>query len=192
MKKGYLIALIFLAMLTMCSLALNGVVIVGLLRAQRIALDAQQTALDAVNDARAIVTGASDDTFSYTLTVEQEIPIATTIPFNEEVSVPIHTTIPISTTVVIPINAGLLGAFSIDVPIRAIIPVDLEFTVPVSQTVDIATTVPLAMDVPINIPLAETPLIDYIDEVDAALTRFEEALARLERKLTNPFSSDEE
>ncbi|MEA3341618.1 MAG: hypothetical protein U9R15_16770, partial [Chloroflexota bacterium] len=122
----------------------------------------------------------------------QEIPIATTIPFNEDVSVPIHTTIPISTTVVIPINAGLLGAFSIDVPIRAVIPVDLEFTVPVSQTVDIATTVPLAMDVPINIPLAETSLIDYIDEVDAALARFEETLARLEGKLINPFSSDEE
>ncbi|HEY72773.1 MAG: hypothetical protein B6I35_07570 [Anaerolineaceae bacterium 4572_32.2] len=192
MKKGYLIILILLTMLTVCSLALNGVVIVGLLRAQRIALDAQQTALDAVSDARTIVTGISDGTFSYTLTVEQEIPIATTIPFNEEVSVPIHTTIPISTTVVIPINAGLLGTFSIDVPIRAIIPVDLEFTVPISQSVDIATTVPLDVDVPINIPLAETPLIDYMDEVDAALARFGEALERLEGKLTNPFNSDEE
>ncbi len=192
MKKGYLIALIFLAMLTVCSLALNGVVIFGLLRARQIALDAQQTAQEAVGNARAIVTGVSDDTFSYTIEVEQEIPIATTIPFNEEVNVPIHTTIPISTTVIIPINAGLLGTFSIDVPIRTIIPIDLEVTVPISQTVNIATTVPLNMDVPINIPLAETPLIDYIDEVDAALIRFEETLARLERKLTNPFSSDGE
>ena len=38
MKKGYLVALILLVMLTLLSLALNGVVIFGLLRAQEIAL----------------------------------------------------------------------------------------------------------------------------------------------------------
>ena len=171
MKKGYLIALIVLAVLTLLSLTLNGVVILSLLRAQQIGLST-------VADARALVTGIGDATFSYTIEVDQEIPVVADIPFYEEVTVPVNTTIPINTTVVIPIRAGLLGDFDIDVPIRTVIPVDLEFTVPVSQTVNIATTVTLDVDVPVEIPLNETPLAGHLEELDAALARIE---ARLER-----------
>ena len=186
MKKGYIIILILLTILTLLSLALNGAVIFGLLRARQIALDAEQVAMNAVTDARAIVAGIGDDTFSYTLEVNQEFPIATSIPFDEEITVPIKTTIPINTTVIVPIDAGLLGTFDVDVPVRTIIPVDLEFTVPVSKTVDIVATVPLNVDVPIEIPLAETPLAGYLEELDAALVRLEETLAHLEEELTNP------
>ncbi|MFQ6101977.1 MAG: hypothetical protein ACE5OS_12200 [Anaerolineae bacterium] len=186
MNKVYIIILILLALLVLCSLALNGAVIFALLQARQIGLDASQTALDTVADTRAMVTGIGEDTFSYTFEVQQEIPIATSIPFNEEVTVPIHTTVPISTVVMIPIDAGLLGTFDVDVPIRAIIPVDLEVAVPISQTVDLATTVPLSVDVPIAVPLAETPLVGYLEELDAALAQLEEALVRLEGKLANP------
>ncbi|HET89987.1 MAG TPA: hypothetical protein ENN99_04490 [Chloroflexi bacterium] len=188
MKTGYVIALILLAILTLFSLALNGVVLLGLLQAQRIALDAQQTTLEAVSDTRILVTSISEDTFSYTLTVEQEIPIATSIPFQEEVIVPVRTTIPISTTLIIPFNAGLLGTFDIDVPVRTLIPVNMELAVPISQTVDIATTVPLNVDIPVNIPLNETPLANYLIELDAALARLEEGLSRLGELVANPLA----
>jgi len=192
MKKGYLITLIVLAALTLLSLALNGVVIFGLLQARQIALDAVTGARATVADTRALVTGIGDDTFSYTFKMQQEIPIAANIPFNEEVTVPINMTIPINTTVVVPINAGLLGTFDIDVPVRTIIPVNREFTVPISQTVNISTTVPLDVDVPIEIPLAETPLAGYLEELDAVLARLEETLAHLEEKLTDPLGRGEE
>nr|HID13276.1 hypothetical protein [Anaerolineae bacterium] len=172
MKKVYLVALIVLAGLTSLSLALNAAVILGLLQARRIALDT-------VANARAIVTGISDDTFSYTVKVNQEIPIETSIPFNEEVTVPIKTTIPINTTVVVPIDLGITS-YNLEVPIRTTIPVDLEFTVPVSETVDIATTVPLDVDVPIEVPIADTPLVGYLEELDAALARIEARLGRQE------------
>ncbi len=188
MKRIHVIALILLTMLTLLSLALNGMVIFGLLWARETALGAQRAALNTVAEARDIVASIGDDTFSYTFELEQEIPIATSIPFDEEVTVPIRTTIPISTVVIIPINAGLLGTFDIDVPIRTIVPVNLDITIPVSQTVDIATTVPLDVDVPIEIPLAETPLLGYVEELDAGLARLEEALIRLEKELTSPFS----
>ena len=51
---------------------------------------------------------------------------------------------------------------------------------------------PLDLDIPIEIPFAETPLIGYLDELDAALARFEDALVRMEEKLANPFSGGEE
>ncbi|MDY6877540.1 MAG: hypothetical protein SWK90_15255 [Chloroflexota bacterium] len=173
MKKGYLVALIVLAVLTLFSLTLNSVVILGLLRARHIALGA-------VAEARAVVTGISDDTFSYTFEVDQDIPVAASVPFSEEVTVPIHTTLPISMVVAIPINAGLLGTFDIDVPIRTVVPIDLAVAVPISKTVGIATTVPLDLDVPIEVHIADTPLVGYLEELDAALARAE---ARLRRPL---------
>ncbi len=177
MKKGYLVALIVLTVLTLLSLTLNGLVIVGLLRARQIVLDT-------VTEARAIVAGIGDDTFSYTFEVDQDVPIAASIPFNEEVTVPIRTTFPISTVVVIPINAGPLGTFDIDVPIRTVIPIDLDVAVPVSRTVDIVATVPLNVDVPIEIPIADTPLVGYLEELDAAL-------AQVEVRLRQPFGSED-
>lgn len=191
MKKLYTIALIVLTVLTLLSLALNGVVIWGLLRAQQIALEARQVVQDTVSDARAIVAGVGDDTFSYTLKVQQEVPVEALVPLEEEVVVPIRATIPISTVVIIPINAGLLGTFDIDVPVRTMVPVSLDVAIPISHTVNIATTVLLDVEVPIEIPLAETPLVDYLKELDAGLGRLEKALERLEHKLANPFAGEE-
>ncbi len=171
MKKGYLFTLIVLAVLTLLSLTLNVVVILGLLQARQIALDT-------VTDARAIITGVGDETFSYTFEVDQEIPVAASVPFNEEITVPVNTTIPINTTVVVPIDLGITS-YDLDVPIRTVIPVDLEFTVPVSKTVVIATTVPLDIDVPIEIPISETPLVGYLVELDAALAQIEVQLEQL-------------
>jgi len=176
MKKGYVIALLMLAVLTLLSLALNGVVIFGLLRAQQIGLTT-------VADARTIITGIGDGTFSYTFEVRQEIPIEASIPFNEEVTVPIKTTIPINTTVIVPIDLGITS-YDLKVPIRTVFPVDLEFTVLVSKTVDIVTTVPLEVDVPIEIPIADTPIVGYLEELDAAL-------ARVEAQLEQPFDSED-
>jgi hypothetical protein len=172
MKKGYLIALIVLTALTLLSLMLNGAVIYVLLQGQQIALNT-------VNDARAVVTNVNDATISYTIEVDQEIPVAASVPFYEVVSVPINTVLPVETTVMVPINLGVIS-YSLEVPISTIIPVDLEVTVPISQTVNVVTTVPLDLDVPIEIPLADTPLVDYVEELDAAL-------ARLEARLKHPF-----
>lgn len=192
MKKPYIVALILLAILTLLSLALNGVVIFGLVRARQIALETQQTALNTVTDTRSIITGIGDDTFSYTFKVQQEIPINTSVPFNEEITVPIRTTIPVSTVVIIPVNAGLLGTFDVDVPIRTMFPVDLNITFPVSQTVDIVTTVPLNVAVPIEVPLDETPLVGYIEELDTGLARLEKSIVQIGRRLTDPLHSGED
>ena len=171
MKKGYGIILVVLTVLTLASLALNGAVIYGLWQAREIALAT-------VADARTIVAGIGDETFSYTFEVEKEIPVAARVPFREEITVPVQTTVPISTTVVVPIDLGITS-YDLKVPIRTLVPINLEFTVPVSKTIDVATTVPLDLDVPIEIPIADTPLVGYMEDLD-------EDLAKLEEKLANP------
>ncbi|MCP4536286.1 MAG: hypothetical protein GY832_03995 [Chloroflexi bacterium] len=191
MNKIYTIALVLLTVLTLLSLTLNGVIIFGLMQAQEIAMDVRQTALNTVDDARSIVSGVGDDTFAYTLEVEQIIPIEASVPFDEVVVIPVNTVIPIDTTVIVPIDLGIT-TYDLDVPIQTIVPVDLEFAVPISQTVDIATTVLLDVDVPIAIPLNETPLVDYMDELDAGLGRLKVDLEQLEEKLALPFGIGED
>ncbi len=186
MKKIYLIAIVILALLTGLSLALNGVVLFGLLKAREVALDAQQATLRILTDSRTMLDDLAGDTFTYTLTVDQDIPIATSIPFDQEIVVPINTVIPIDTTVTIPINMGPLGTRNIEVPVNTIVPIDLEVAIPVSQTVDINTTVPLRVDVPIEIPLADTPLVGYLDEMDANLARLQQSVERMGEKLSHP------
>lgn len=174
MKRGYGIALIVLTVLTLLSLALNGAIIYGLLQARQIALKT-------VAGARAIATGIGNETISYTFEVHQEIPVAASVPFHEEITVPVQTTVPISTTVVVPINLGITS-YNLRVPIRTLVPINLEFTVPISKTVDVATTVPLDFPSLIEISIADTPLVGYLDSLDADL-------AELEEKLANPLGT---
>jgi hypothetical protein len=59
--------------------------------------------------------------------------------------------------------------------------------VPVSKTVNIATTVPLDLDVPIEIPIADTPIVGYVEQLDEALAETETQL----EQLAQPFGSGE-
>jgi hypothetical protein len=161
MRRGYVIALIVLTMLTLASLMLNAMTIVEMLWWR-------QYILTEIADGRAIVRSIGEDTFSYTFEVDQEIPVATSIPFSQEITVPINTTIPVNTRVVVPIDLGFT-TYNLAVPVNTVFPVDMEVTIPVSQTVDIVTTVPMDVDVPIEIVIADTPLVGYLDEVDATL-----------------------
>jgi hypothetical protein len=170
MNRGYLIALIVLSALSLLSLALNGIVIVAL-------LDLRQSARRIVVDTQEFLTQIADDTFSYTVELDRDVPVSAEVPFNEAFSVPINTVIPISTTVQVPVDLGFT-TYRLTVPIETVVPVDLELTVPVSQVVDITTVVPLQVDVPIEVAVAETPLAEYLRDVDALLERAEEQLGR--------------
>ncbi|HHN93358.1 MAG TPA: hypothetical protein ENK17_01195, partial [Anaerolineae bacterium] len=61
MKKIYLIAIVILALLTGLSLALNGVVLFGLLKAREVALDAQQATLRILTDSRTMLDDLAGD-----------------------------------------------------------------------------------------------------------------------------------
>ncbi|MGD8996972.1 MAG: hypothetical protein PVH80_02605 [Anaerolineae bacterium] len=161
MRTGYLVALIGLTVLTLLSLTLSAVMIVELMWWR-------QYALTAIADIRALVRGVGRDTLHYTFEVDQEIPIVAKIPVSQEISMPINTTVPVNTTVIVPVNLGIT-TYNLTVPVNTVFPVDMVVTVPVSQTVDIVTTVPLDIDVPIEVIIADTPLVGYLDEVDATL-----------------------
>ena len=174
MNKIYPLALLILTILTILSLTLN-VLTIGTLLWMR------DVALEEIANARSLVNGVRNTTFSHTIEVSKDIPVRTTVPFEEEVLVPVNTTIPLNTTVIVPIDAGPLGTYDIDIPIRAAIPINLEVAVPIKETIEIDTTVPLELSVPIEISVSETSLNEQLDKRDRALDR-------IEQLLQNPFA----
>lgn len=111
------------------------------------------------------------DTIRVNIAIQQPIPIQATIPFNEQLNVPIKTTFPISDTIDVETPLG-----NIPLPVRMTFPIDLQVPITVSQTVDISTTVNLDLDVPIVIPVSETPLASYLGELRQALRALADGL----------------
>lgn len=104
------------------------------------------------------------DTIQVTIPIKQSIPIEADIPFNEKLKIPIKTTLPISETINVTTPLG-----DIPLPVQAKFPVDLQVPITVSQTIKVSTTVDLDFNVPIVIPVQETPLASYLDELRRAL-----------------------
>jgi len=170
MKRVHSVTLIALTVLVLLSLALNVIVIHGLMQVR-------ETAHGIVADARTVVSGFAADTFTYTVEIDQEFPIVMEFPFSQTMTIPINTVVPINTRVVVPVDLGIT-TYNIRVPINTVFPVDMEFTVPVSQVVDIDTIVPMSMEVPVEIAVPETPLADYLIDVEEALQRTEDRLGQ--------------
>ena len=93
--------------------------------------------------------------FDIPIAINQEFPIEAEIPldlpFGDEFTVPINKTIPIDME--IPVN----------------LPVETEVVVPINLTVPIAMEVPVVMDIPIDIPLNETPFGAYMKDLSQTL-----------------------
>jgi len=169
MKKGYLAALIVLGLLTVFSLAINGVVIYALLRFARIGEEA-------LGEGRALLAAVRDETFAYDFQIDEEFPIKTSVPINDEFTVPFKTTIPINTTVEVPLNLGIT-TYNLRVPINMVFPLDMEFTVPISMTMDVDMSVPISMEVPVEIAVGDTPFATYLADMAQTLDELEDQIS---------------
>ena len=169
MKKGYLAVLIVLSLLTVLSLALNGVVIYALMRFARIGRET-------IAEARTVLAAVGDEEFVYNFTFDDEFPVKTSVPINDEFTVPFKTTIPINTTVTVPLNLGIT-TYNLKIPINTVFPMDMEFTVPISMTMDIDMSVPVSMEVPVEIAIRDTPFVTYLSNVDVTLDDLEQQMS---------------
>jgi hypothetical protein len=170
MKAFRIAFMVVLTLLTLLSLAVNAALIFGLMQYQKITL----AALDSF---RTTLTNVQNEKIEYTFNIDQEIPFVSTFPFKDEFTVPIDMTIPVNTTVSVPIDLGFT-TYRIKVPINTVFPFKMDFTVPVSMSIPVSITVPVRMAVPVEIPLADFPLItEYLGEADASLSAFQAQLA---------------
>lgn len=168
MNRVHFFALVVVTVLTLLSLLLNAIVIHAL-------LDARRTALRVVQDAQSLVNELSDDVFRYSVELEQDVPISAEVPFSETFNIPVNTVVPIDTSVVVPVDLGIT-TYRLRIPINTVFPVDIDLTVPVNQVITVDTVVPIAVEVPLDIAVSETPLAGYLRDAEATLKQTEERL----------------
>jgi len=120
-------------------------------------LNVQHQIGDAAALAAKVLGDLNNSSINYSVPVHQAVPIVLVVPISTTVSVPISTTLPIDIQVTVPVNT-FLGTFPVNVPIQTTIPVNIQPEVPLHLSLPISTTVPLALDVPIQITLADTSL----------------------------------
>ncbi|MCB0195994.1 MAG: hypothetical protein KDJ65_28845 [Anaerolineae bacterium] len=167
--------------LVLLSLGLNFYLISELLRVQQQTQDfarkarpvLQETVADTITDLEEI----KSSTIAFDIKIDNEFPLDLEFPINESLEVPINTVIPIQeeidTTIIMPIF-GVDVPVDITVPVEVDVPIDLDVPVEFNRTIPISTTVPIEMDFPVAIVVSETELAPYIDQISAALIRFEE------------------
>jgi len=135
----------------------------------------QRNAVKAADIAAATLDQARTQSISYTARVNQNVPVNAVINIDEHFSIPIKTNVPIKTTVVVPVTIPIIGEIvNLSVPIDTVVPVDTTVSVPVKKTFSVKGSSPISIDVPIEIPIADTPLGKVIDSLKSWLLKISE------------------
>ena len=164
------IAVVLALVLAVLALIVSSVTLYGLLQAR-------QSGLEAIADARAALSDLNNQAIDTTIPFHSTFPIQTDVPLQQEFVVPIHTTIPISTVVQVPVTLPILGTYDLSVPVVTDVPIDLDIVVPLSQTVRVETAVEVNTTVPLHLELGQLGLDDLLEQIDAALGEIEEGLS---------------
>jgi hypothetical protein len=156
--------------LSLISIALNAVLIYAMLNIQQVAVNGLDTALDSLGD-------LGENGFHYEYEFDQDFPISTDIPFQQEMIFPFEGDFPINTTVEVPINAGVLGSFVVEVPIDTSVYVSTEVPVSINETFHVSTSVPVSMTIPIDVQADDPAIQSTIDGVRQWLIELRQAFA---------------
>ncbi len=126
---------------------------------------------DQVGDAR-------DDVITVSVPIKQSVPISATIPVYQQLAVPIKTTVEIDQPIEIPISTPF-GSTSVQLPIKLRVPIDTSVPITINEQVVINTSVNLDTTIPISIPLRDTHIAVYLENL-------QRNLIALSKRLSNP------
>lgn len=132
-------------------------------------LFARQAAASAVGSAIEALDGFRDQTFSYTVVIDETIAINTDLPINTSIPVVINEDFAIDSNVAVPVDLGPLGTTNVNVPISTTIPIDLTVDVVIDQTFPINAPVPLYLEVPLELAIEDTPFTSTLDDAEEGL-----------------------
>ncbi len=176
-----IVAYLVLLGLVLLSLALNAILLSGLLAARQAAIQALDQSLKALDS-------LADETFETSIRVQHTVPVNASVPFQRTIAAPFHLSVPISHTLSfretfqVPINTPLFSLnvavpVSATLPISLVVPVDAAISFPISETISIHTEVPLDLTVPVSIKFSDTPLPAYLGQLRAMLVEVRQQLS---------------
>lgn len=160
-RQGPSPLVITLALLLLISLALHAWTITTLLNIRQAARTEMLALTSEIAAARA-------DTIELEVPINQRFPVNTIVEVEEELVVPVDTTVNINQQVSFPITTPF-GNTMIALPIQATVPVSTTIPVTINETFPISTEVLIDMRMPISLPINETPIGGYLEQLQQRL-----------------------
>jgi hypothetical protein len=157
-----------LTLLLALSLALHAATIYTLWQARNAA---RTQALSLAQELEA----AAGEVITIDVPLSQPIPIQASIPISKTIDVPIDTSIALDTRFTVPLETPF-GTYDVPVPFKGDVPVKLTAPVRIDETVAVSTTITLDTTIALALPVRETPLAGYIEQLRRGLLDLAEQL----------------
>jgi hypothetical protein len=153
--------------ISLASLALNGLLIYSLLNTRKTAVEGLDAAIDAMDS-------FGGEGFHYEYKFEDVIPFSGDIPFKQDLVFPFEGDIPINTIIEVPITfAG--QTFTVKVPIDTSVSIDTAVPISIDQTVHVSTSLPVSLVIPIDVKPDDPTLQGLLSNVREWLVRLRES-----------------
>ncbi len=153
--------IITLALLLLISLGLHAWTITTL-------LNIRDTARNEMLALTGEIAAARTDTIDLEVPIKQRFPVDTTVRVQEEIVVPVDTTVNVNEQVSFPVSTPF-GNTVITFPVQATVPVSTTIPVTIDETFPISTEVLIDMRLPISLPIDETPIGGYLEQLQQRL-----------------------
>jgi hypothetical protein len=166
----YKIVLLVVVVLLVVSLLLHVWTLVSINQARGLAQEQVSALTEQVRAARNEVVSAE-------VRIQQSFPIELSVPIQKELSVPIDTSVRIDHEVDVTV-----GGVNVPIPLKIDVPVETSVPVEINEQVEISTTVDLDMDLPVSVPVSDTVMASYLDELYRVLIDLESDLGAAPRQ----------
>jgi hypothetical protein len=157
-----------LTLMLALSLALHAATIYTLWQARNAARTQAQALAAELDD-------AAGEVITIDVPLDQPIPIQASVPIRKTIQVPIDTTIDIDTRFTVPLETPF-GTYDVPVPFKGQVPIKLTAPVTIDETVEISTTINLDTTLALALPVRETPLAGYLEQLRQGLLALAEQL----------------
>ena len=155
------LSILFVYLLVIVSLSLNGILIWQLLQVRDLAYNSLEQIIT-------ITGNIEQEEIVIPVEINESFPVTTSVPFEYSQDFPIDTTVPVSTTISVPFDI-MQTTINVDVPINFVVPVNLSVPVSLSKTFEISTTVPVQFSTEVRVKLSDTPIPGYLEELRALI-----------------------
>lgn len=116
------------------------------------------------------IAAARTDTIDLEVPIRQVFPVSTVVQVQENLAVPINTTVNINQQVSFPIVTPV-GSTVVAVPIQATVPISTTVPVTIDETFPISTEVLIDMQLPVSLPIDQTPIGSYLEQLQLRLEK---------------------
>ncbi len=137
---------------------------------------ARLTAVETLGEVEATLDSLANEVIVYNVELNQAVPIRADVPFNQTMEIPLNTVVPIDQVLTVPFQMGG-SEVELDVPLKADFPIDMVVPVEFNEVVNVDTTIQLNTTVPVEIDIAQTPLVGYLKQARLDIAQLRNYLA---------------